>query len=615
MHGLSRVEVKNFRSCRHVEIQLGACTPLVGYNNGGKSNILDALSWFVTPRSLPESAFNDPSQSVEVIGQLEGLDSGVLDHLEAKHRNKIEPYIKDGALLLRCFQTAPLIPNRQIKRKVAEKTDADGAITNWKDTSGGIQEALKRLLPEPIYIGAMEDAAEDASKAKSTSTIGKLLKEFTGPTEQSHGAEITRNLKPLKDRLTAEGSDKAEELARFDREATDALGSFFPGIDLHVDIPVPTVSELFAKGTIRVRERGREGTRDFSDLGHGAQRSIQMALVRYLSELKAREGGSGQRRLLLLEEPELYLHPQATLQLNKALKDLSVNGYQVVYTTHSPLMIDRHNIPETHIVRKDRNLTTQVMPTAREALQKRVDEENKRLYALARMESASEWLFSDAALIVEGDTEQYLLPAVYEAIAGRPPAEDSLAIIGPGGASNIPETLAVMRELGIEACALVDIDFAINDAVKSNLLDPNDEHINKCLQQLKRIADSDPNICIGNNGRPRKDKDNPNGKKPAEVLREWSAKECAKPVVLELHNKLKRHSIWLWTGGAIEYHLGITRKDMTSWANFRAKLNERPYHEVISDSATVEELIKWIRNSVLAESSRTHQSANTISEK
>lgn len=611
MHGLSHVVVENFRSCRRVEIQLGACTPLVGYNNGGKSNLLDALGWFVTPRSLPGSAFNDPGEPVAVTGRIEGLESGVLDHLEAKHRSKIEPYIKDGELFLRRVQAEPSLSASQIKLQVSEVIDPDGTITKWKDNPSGIPEALKRLLPEPIAIGAMEDAAEDASKAKSTSTIGKLLKEFTGPTEQSHGAEIASALGPLKNRLTAEGNDKAEELARFDREATNALGAFFPGIDLHVDIPVPTVSELFAKGTVRVRERGWERTRDFSDLGHGAQRSIQMALVRYLSELKAREGGSGQRRLLLLEEPELYLHPQATLQLNKALKNLSVNGYQVVYATHSPLMIDRHDIPETHIVRKGRDLTTQVMPTARDALQRRVDEEDKRLHALARMEAASEWLFSDAALIVEGATEQYLLPSVYEAIAGVPPEEDSLAIIGPGGASNIPGTLAVMRELGIEACALVDIDFAINDAVKSNLLDPNDKHIQECLRQVAEMAASDPDICVGDNGRPRNDKDNPNGKRPATVLREWCAQEESRPVASALHDKLKGHGIWLWTGGDIEYHLGIAGpKDVTSWAPFRAELSGRPYHEVIFDSATVEALIKWIRDGVLTGSKPAHQLAN-----
>lgn len=611
MHGLSHVVVENFRSCRSVEILLGACTPLVGYNNGGKSNILDALGWFVTPRSLAESAFNNPNEPVAVTARIEGLDSGVLAHLDARHRSKIEPYIAEGSLYLRRVQAEPSLPVSRIKLQVPQEIGPDGTVTEWKDNPSGIPDALKRLFPEPIVIGAMEDAAEDASKAKSTSTIGKLLKEFTGPTERAHGAEIARALQPVKNRLAAEGDDKAEELARFDRDATRALGAFFPGIDLRVDIPVPTVSDLFAKGTVRVRERGWEGTRDFGDLGHGAQRSIQMALVRYLSELKTREGGSGQRRMLLLEEPELYLHPQATLQLHKALKDLSENGYQVVYATHSPLMIGRHDIPETHIVRKGVDLATRVMPTAREALKKRVEEEDKRLHALARIESASEWLFSDAALIVEGATEQYLLPSVYEAICGVRPEEDSLAIIGPGGASNIPGTLAVMRELGIAACALVDIDFAINDAVKSHLLDKNDEHVQECLRQLAEMAEHDSDICIGDNGRPRKDKDNPNGKRPASVLREWSAQAGAIPVTSALHDKLKAHNIWLWTGGDIEYHLGITGpKDVTSWVPFSAQLSERSYDEVIFDSRTVEALVKWIRGNVLAGGRETNDPAN-----
>ncbi|ROO29555.1 hypothetical protein SAOR_03580 [Salinisphaera orenii MK-B5] len=274
-------------------------------------------------------------------------------------------------------------------------------------------------------------------------------------------------------------------------------------------------------------------------------------------------------------------------------------------------MIGRQDIPETHIVRKGAGLTTHVMPTAREALQKRVDEEDKRLHALARMEAASEWLFSDAALIVEGATEQYLLPSVYEAICRVRPEEDSLAIIGPGGASNIPGTLAVMRELGIEACALVDIDFAINDAVKSNLLDEDDEHVQECLWQLAKMAEHDHDICIGDNGRPRKDKENPDGKRPAAVLREWSAQAGASSVTSALHEKLKVHKIWLWTGGDIEYHLGITGpKDVTSWAPFRAQLSERSYDEVIFDSRTVEELIKWIRGHVVTGSREANDLAN-----
>ena len=48
-----------------------------------------------------------------------------------------------------------------------------------------------------------------------------------------------------------------------------------------------------------------------STLGHGAQRSIQMTLIRHLADLKLNNQEQATTTLLLIDEPELYLHPQA----------------------------------------------------------------------------------------------------------------------------------------------------------------------------------------------------------------------------------------------------------------------------------------------------------------
>ena len=64
--------------------------------------------------------------------------------------------------------------------------------------------------------------------------------------------------------------------------------------------------------------------RDVSALGHGAQRSIQMALVRHLADIKRDSGEQASNTILLIDEPELYLHPQAIEVLRDALKTLSL---------------------------------------------------------------------------------------------------------------------------------------------------------------------------------------------------------------------------------------------------------------------------------------------------
>jgi|GEM_PF-4055624 AAA15 family ATPase/GTPase len=43
MHRLSQVRIQNYKSIKDLDLKLTDYTPLVGYNNAGKSNILEAM--------------------------------------------------------------------------------------------------------------------------------------------------------------------------------------------------------------------------------------------------------------------------------------------------------------------------------------------------------------------------------------------------------------------------------------------------------------------------------------------------------------------------------------------------------------------------------------------
>jgi len=55
MHALTKLTICNFRSCRATELLLHDFTPIVGYNNAGKSNILNAIEWLLAASSLTHS--------------------------------------------------------------------------------------------------------------------------------------------------------------------------------------------------------------------------------------------------------------------------------------------------------------------------------------------------------------------------------------------------------------------------------------------------------------------------------------------------------------------------------------------------------------------------------
>src|SRR5690554_8028822 len=119
----------------------------------------------------------------------------------------------------------------------------------------------------------------------------------------------------------------------------------------------PNIAELIKAGTLKVFEGAGNG-RDFSSYGHGAQRSIQMALVQYLAEIKRSNNSSASTTLLLIDEPELYLHPFAIEQVREALVALSLSGYQVLISTHSAQMITPELAEHALLIRKSDVLGT-----------------------------------------------------------------------------------------------------------------------------------------------------------------------------------------------------------------------------------------------------------------
>ena len=347
-HRLDNVSIRNYKSCDEANIPLSGFTPLVGYNNAGKSNILSAIRWLLRRTSLTASDFYNPEEPVIVEGVISGITDDLLGSLEEKHKNSIEPYLSDQTLKLRRIQNAPA---DSVKKIVLEVFDSSGD-GEWKSNPAGIDNAISALFPEPITVGAMEDAEEDVTKAKTSTTIGKLIAEVLSPIEEQHGAAIHEALDGLRKKLGADGTERAPEITALDNAANEKLAEFFPGVKIRMHVPTPEIKEVLKGGTIRIYEGDDETGKEMTVLGHGAQRSIQMALIRHLADIKRVEDAAVSTTLLLIDEPELYLHPQGVEQVRVALKRLSNEGYQVVFSTHSPQMIVSDDIRSTLLIRK-----------------------------------------------------------------------------------------------------------------------------------------------------------------------------------------------------------------------------------------------------------------------
>lgn len=587
MHSLTWVRILNFRSCVDASFDLASFTALVGCNNAGKSNVLTAIRWLLRPYNLLEKDFNDPARQVSVEGVITGISEAVLDGLDERHRAKIEPYCTDESLRIQVVQSAPGVGKKGIETRVREHGDEEEESGEWKKAPTGIPEALYALFPEPIEIGAMEDAAEDAAKFKTSTTIGRLIAGIVDPIQEAYGDSMRHELSGLRAKLDADGEDRPVQLLEFDEEANEALASFFPDVSIRLHIPTPELGELFRTGTIKAYEEDGVG-RDIACLGHGAQRAVQMALVQCLSQ-RSSQGIPASRRLLIVEEPELYMHPHGIEQVRAALKRLAAGSYQVLVATHSPLVIGPEDVPDTLLVRKNEGTGTEARKTLRSAVESALADYPHQAQVLLSLSNSSKLLFADGVVLAEGKTEQRLIPALFEKHHGITLGLAKIALINQGGVDNTGKSMTVLAALDVPCKAVTDLDYAFRGAIRDGSIEEDDPDIAACKSRFITLASSQ-GFDLGTDGLPMRG----GALTTPEAFAELAKDPAATAHIRSLHLKLRESGVWIWQQGCMDHHVGLAAKTETAWADLLAELDDGAF-AALPDSQGVAEMLEWIR--------------------
>lgn len=154
--------------------------------------------------------------------------------------------------------------------------------------------------------------------------------------------------------------------------------------------------------------------------------------------------------VLLIEEPELYLRPQAQRYLYRLLRTFAQGGNQVLYTTHSPNLLNVARLDELALVKFTEHGTRAIQP---EAL---TPDEDFRVMTEFDAQR-SELFLSRAALLVEGQTERLAFPFAFAA-CGYDADREGISIVECGGKPNILLFARVCRAAGIPFVVLHDRD-------------------------------------------------------------------------------------------------------------------------------------------------------------
>lgn len=577
--GLKTITIWNLRSIRRETFPLSDFTALIGYNNAGKTNILMGIRWLLNRSSLDNSYFDNPDEPVSVEGLFCGISDQILSNLEPSVSESIRPFVRNGKLRIRRIQKLPGENSSSIELKVLVP-NGNGNKDVWLKAPFGFEESFAQLFPHPIEIWDFE----------GDRAFTKILKEIFRPLERRLGKEFSSLIQKFSALLSSESESRAAEFQLFERGLNQKLGPLFPSVNVRLDIPSPDLYTFLSTAQLNVLDEDDGFVRNIQAMGAGAKRAIQMALIRYLDEVNRHHHNNYQSRtLLLIDSPELYLHPQAVELVRVALKNLSHEGFQVVFATHSAQMVTSEDVSTSLLIRKNKEHGTFMRRRMEDAVHSVIADAQSQLQMLFSLSNSNELLFADYVLLTEGKTEWRVLPTLFEKMTGQSFALLRCALVHQGGVSNTRKSMQVLAAMDLPVRAIVDLDYAFNNAAQDGFLDRNDPDLEICRGLFRELALQEHIRLV--HGIPVSKKSRISASEAYVLMAQMPE---AKEPLERIHQKLSKFGIWVWTRGAIEQHLGLGGKNERSWHQFIERVRHEDPHKFLPDYADIKRLCDWI---------------------
>ncbi|MCE3234369.1 MAG: ATP-dependent endonuclease [Vampirovibrio sp.] len=251
------------------------------------------------------------------------------------------------------------------------------------------------------------------------------------------------------------------EITQVESRISDIIHEVFPGYQVSFDARAEEELEnciTFFKASPKLLMGPADGhLSSVEHQGSGARRTLLWAALRILRE-QGRQGKNDRPHLLLLDEPELCLHPTAIREACRVLYDLPKTGnWQVMVTTHSPVFIDLSR-DNTSIVRVERRENGAIQSTTLfRPMVANLDEDDRARLKLLNLcdPYVAEFFFGGNNIVVEGDTEYTALKYV---IANCPNHFKDVHIIRARGKASIVSLCKILNHFGAGYAVLHDSD-------------------------------------------------------------------------------------------------------------------------------------------------------------
>jgi predicted ATPase len=213
--------------------------------------------------------------------------------------------------------------------------------------------------------------------------------------------------------------------------------------------------------------------------GHGV-RAFVMVLMSVLT---------GQHRLIMIDEPEAFLHPPQARELARQLAGLRRPGTQIVVTTHSSDIIKGFmNVPNraTKIVRLTRNEKVNYVADVPTSAIKKMSED-----PLLKYTDIIDGLFFHGVILCEAENDCTYYSLVNElAQRKKKAAKLDIHFTHCNGNSRIADAADLLIKAGVPTATIVDLDTVLEDHLLKELILAHKGDIAQIAGRMKSVKEA-----------------------------------------------------------------------------------------------------------------------------